>query len=63
MGNNHLENVSLEGSLVRQLILTEMWCDDRMFKGRLLCAVLHLHLHDVTVFLTFQHRLILLFVH
>ena len=30
---------------------TEMWCRGRMDKGRLLCVVMHLHLHEVTVFL------------
>ena len=30
---------------------TEMWCGGGMDKGRLLCAVMHLHLHEVTVFL------------
>jgi hypothetical protein len=30
---------------------TGMWCGVGMDKGRLLCKVMHLHLHEVTVFL------------
>ena len=31
--------------------LTEMWCHGGMNNDRLLCVVMHLHLHEITVFL------------
>ena len=46
-----MEDLDLEGSLVWQLILTEMWCDGRMDKDTLLCTVVHLHLTEFTAFL------------
>jgi len=35
--------------------LTEILCDG-MDKGSLLCTVMHLHLHEVVVFLTFAYH-------
>ena len=35
---------------------TEMWCGGGMDKGGLLCAVMRVYLHEVTVFLDVCHR-------
>ena len=56
MGKISLGIPRLRREIGMKFDLTEMWCDGGTDKGSFLFTVVHLHLHEFTVFLTFAHR-------
>jgi hypothetical protein len=54
-GKKSLGRPRLRSEVGTKFSLTDMWCDG-IDKGSLLCTVVHLHLPEVTIFLTFAHR-------